>query len=359
MITEIEDAIYQAAFHSEQWVYVLHSIAAAVNAEGALLANVRNPSLPWFASAGVADLYDEFFNQGWAYDNAKTHVLLNTPHRGFMSDAQHISDEVMSQQAIYRDFLWPKGFGYAAGTLIEDPKSVAIGISIEFKKSRGPASKAELAYLDILRPHLARAAILAHHLEYAKVEAALQALELASVPAATLALDGKVLRANRAFETFGDSITITARDRLIFGSGGAKEFYGSISVPAHRGRTGGSFPLKASETAPAAILHFLPVVGIASEVFLNAGYFVLVTSAERGRAPAAALLRGLFDLTATEARIAEKLTLGFVIAEIAASEGSSRETVRSHVKSILSKSGMKGQRDFVAAVASIRPIGHF
>lgn len=359
MVTEIEDAIYQAAFRPEKWSPVLHSIAAAVNAEGALLANVSNPSLPWFASAGVAELYDEFFNQGWAYDNAKTHALLTTPHRGFISDAQYISDEVMSRQGIYRDFLWPKGFGYAAGTLIEDPKSVAIGISIEFKKSRGPASKAELAYLDMIRPHLARAAILAHHLEYAKVEAALQALELANIPAATLAMDGTVLRANKAFETFGDSVTITARDRLILCSGAAKEFYRSLGTSTPRGRTGRSFPLKASETAPAAILHFLPVVGVASEVFLNAGYFVLVTPAERGRAPAAALLRGLFDLTATEARIAEKLALGHVIAEIAASECSSTETVRSHVKSILSKSGVKSQRDFVSAVASIHAIRQF
>jgi DNA-binding CsgD family transcriptional regulator len=348
----LEDDIYEAAFEPVAWPRILHKVARAVDAEGALLANISSPFLPWFASDGVRKLYDEFYSGGWAYDNAKTRALVNTPHRGFISDADHLTDEWMSQQSIYRDFLWPRGFGYAAGTLVESAGSVKIGISVEFSKTRGPASAAEIRVLDTLRPHLSRAAVMAHRLEYAKVEAALEALQLAAVPAAMIQHNGKLSQANTLFGDFEGSVDVVAHNRIRFSNVGANAFYEQFVRSGQKYKKGRSFPLPSTEKHPPAVLHFIPVNGAARELFLQAAYFILITPS-RPTLVSAELLRGLYDLTPAEARVAEKLGEGKVISEIASAEAISTETVRSHVKSILRKSGLGSQREFVTQLANI------
>jgi DNA-binding CsgD family transcriptional regulator len=352
-IHSLEDDIYEAAFEPAAWPSILHKVAQAVDAEGALLANISSPFLPWFASDEVRKLYDDFYSGGWAYENAKTRALVTTPHRGFISDADHLSDEWMSQQSIYKDFLWPRGFGYAAGTLVESPGSVRVGFSVEFKKTRGPASAGEIRFLDTLRPHLSRAAIMAHRLEFAKVEAALEALQLAAVPAAMIQHNGKLLKANPLFADFEGSVDVIAHNRLRFANVGASAFYEQLVHSGQRHKKGRSFPLPSTEKHPPAVLHFIPVNGSARELFLQASYFILITPARRKGLVSAELLRGLYDLSPAEARVAEKLAEGKVISQIALADGVSTETVRSHVKAILRKSGLSGQREFVAQLASI------
>jgi DNA-binding CsgD family transcriptional regulator len=350
-----EDDIYQAAFVFELWPKVLDRISRAIGAEGALLANLNDANLPWIASEGVQDLISAFFEEGWAYDNARTHALLTIPHRGFMSDADHLDQEWMAEQAIYRDFLWPRGFGYAAGTTIESPGAVVIGISIEKKRELGPVSGADLEFLDQLRPHLSRSALLANRLEFAKVDAAVQALKMADVAAATIRADGRLLSANSLLEQFAHSVRVGAHDLLHFSNAAADTFYRRMTETGSK-RKGQSFPIPATEFSPPAILHFVPISGVAREIFLQAAYFLLITSTRNKEPPPAELIKGLFDLTATESRIAEKLVRGHVIAEIAQQERSGVETVRSHVKAILHKAGMSTQRDFIAAMSRFHPI---
>ncbi|MCD7111182.1 helix-turn-helix transcriptional regulator [Rhizobium sp. DKSPLA3] len=351
-----EDDIYQAAFLPETWPALLDRISCAIGAEGALLANVSDAKLPWIASDGVLDLYTAFFNEGWAFNNPRTEALVNIPHSGFMSDADHLDEAWMSRQSIYRDFLWPRGFGYAAGTTVKSPGGVTIGISIDKRRDAGPVSRTELQFLDLLRPHLSRAAVLANRLEFAKIDAALQALKIASIPAATIRSDGRLLGTNSLFERFASGIQIGAADRLCFANATAEQFYRSIGRNRD-GKSGRSYPLRATDQTPPAILHFVPIVGVAREIFLRAAYFLLITPVGQNQTPTAQLIQGMFDLSPAESHIAEKLARGFVIAEIADAAELSVETIRTHVKSILAKSGMRSQRDFVSALSSIQTIG--
>lgn len=351
----LQDEIYQAPFVPEIWPRLLDRISKSIGAEGALLANVSDPKLPWIASEGVLDLYTAFFRDGWAFDNPRTHALVNIPHRGFMSDADHLNEEWMADQAIYRDFLWPQGFGYAAGTVIESPGDVTVAISIDKRRELGPVSRQDLLYLDQLRPHLSRAAILANRLEYAKIEAALHALKIVNIPAATIRLDGRVLATNHLFENYSGKVTIGAQDLLHFSNAAIANFYQAV-VAGREKRTGKSFPLKATDGTPPAILHFFPIAGVAREIFLQVAYFIIITPASPSNGTPAEIIKGLFDLTPTESKIAERLTRGELISEIARGEGTTVETVRSQVKAILSKSGMASQRDFVSTLGSIQKI---
>jgi DNA-binding CsgD family transcriptional regulator len=70
-------------------------------------------------------------------------------------------------------------------------------------------------------------------------------------------------------------------------------------------------------------------------------------------APDAALIRALFDLSASEARVARGIASGHTIAQIAASSGVTRETVRSQVKAVLAKTGTTRQAVLAALLAGL------
>ena len=70
--------------------------------------------------------------------------------------------------------------------------------------------------------------------------------------------------------------------------------------------------------------------------------------------PDAFMLAGLFDLTPSEARVAQSLAAGIGTGAAASRLGLSRETVRSHVKAILAKTNTRGQAELAALLGSAR-----
>lgn len=354
-----EDMIYEAVFSPELWTDVLHELALLAKAEGAVLADVRNSQRPWLASVGVRNLYEDFFARKWSYDNVKTQTLLRTPHHGFISDADHISEQTMAEQPIYRDFFWKHGFGYAAATLIESPCGDAVAISIEKKKALGPVDRLDLDRLNAFRPHLARAALLASRLAYSRVEAALQSLQLIGLPAVALSEDSRALCCNTLFDTVSRQIIIGGRDRIRFQQRKADVFFEDFMMRQPRATVPGaaaslSFPIAADEANPPAIVHLVPVVGAGRDIFLRARYMLIVTPLDQHAQLSETVIKGLFDLTPAEARVASSLLSGLPVKRAAAELGLSVETVRTHVKSLLAKSGTNRQADFLAMMSGFR-----
>ncbi|OQP87742.1 hypothetical protein BTR14_04050 [Rhizobium rhizosphaerae] len=355
---DLTSRIYEAAFLSDVWQPVLHDLAGAVAAEGAVIANISDPAIPYIASPGVAPLYDEFFRGGWLQNNAKTKALLSLPVGGFFCDADHLSDAWMAEQPVYRDFYWPRGFGYAAGTVIESPNGDLVTISIEKKRGERGLDRGELDRLNDLRPHLARAALLACRFALARIEASLEALSLAGLPAASIRADGRVIAANALFPGIVDQATIESQDRLLVRHREVNQaLYALLAQARQRSAEGAppsrSFPIPSRPGSLPAVLHLLPVTGAVRDIFVSAAFFVVITPLKRQAAVSTDILRGLFDLTPAEARIGQSLVEGATIKETADSFGIAVETARSHVKSILAKSGMSRQGDFVAAISAL------
>jgi DNA-binding CsgD family transcriptional regulator len=70
------------------------------------------------------------------------------------------------------------------------------------------------------------------------------------------------------------------------------------------------------------------------------------------------LVQSLFDLTPAEARVARSLASGKAVETIAADSGVSLNTIRTHVRGVLEKTGCNRQIDVVAlltAISATRP----
>lgn len=356
-LSETLDKIYEAALVPSTWLTVLHDLAQSIDAEGSLLFSTRGGVSRSIISGGIVQLVTSFTDEGWDRRNTRAARLLANAGSGFVSDFDLFTETEMLHQPMYTDFLRPMGFGWGAATALQTAHDTTLVFSIEKRFDRGPVNKPALSYLNQVRPHLARSAFLASRLEFERINAAIDAMQMSGLASAVLTENGNIILSNRSFEDLAPQISVGAFDRLSFAAKQANERLAGVLATGRNSTihgAGGSFTLAQHAGHPPAVVHLVPIRGGARDVFARAAFFIVVTPIDRRRAPSAQIVQELFDLTPAEARVAILLAEGNDVKATARKLTLSPETVRSHVRGILTKSGMARQTDFVAAIASLR-----
>jgi DNA-binding CsgD family transcriptional regulator len=190
-----------------------------------------------------------------------------------------------------------------------------------------------------------------------RARAATQALALLGIPALVFADSGKVLAANQLIETLSGFILWRTKDRIALTDARADTLLRDAIATADRDDTPSvrSFPVRNADSA--MIAHVVPIRGSARDIFSRCAAMLMLTPVTRPEAPSVELIRSLFDLTPAEARVARGLAAGQTVKGIAAESGTSANTVRSHVKIVLTKVGYSRQSDVVALLNGLRPPG--
>lgn len=351
------DHIYEAAFVTEHWETVCEQLSGEIQSYSASLITIdENQSFQWVSSPNVREDMHRFSQSPLRYQNVRPVRHMARSPFSFMRDIDLMTDEEIACDPIYTEFLHPLGLGWTVGDMIQEPSGHTIIFDIIRETAAGPFQMEDVDRLNALRPHLARAATMSSRLHFERINAAVRALELVGLPAAIITSHGKVLAANGLLEEFTSQIAITAYDKLTFGSAGTNAKFSETILRGQfeESPVGCSFPLPQTAMRPPAVLHLVPVRGNARDIFTHAAYFLIVTSVDRSRIIESETLQGLFDLSPAEARIARSLAAGNDVAAAAREFGLGVETVRSHVKSILSKCGMTRQTDLVASIVSHR-----
>jgi DNA-binding CsgD family transcriptional regulator len=357
-ISALIDQIYEAAFMPDRWHPILEGLTKVAGGHGTALFNPGRIRTHVLTSPSLNDMHHKMQVEGWAERNTRAARLMSIPHAGFVDEALYFTEQEVRTQPIFTEVLRPLGYGFGTSTFIKVPTGESIIIAVEKKAATGPVTQAAIALLDQLRPHLARAAMLSSRLEFERVNAAVATLQMTGLPSAVLSHDGKVIAANQLLEDFAPSITIAAHDFVRFEYAPANRLMTDILDLARKSAAleSRSFPLPRLADRQPAVVHLVPIRGSARDIFLSAAFFLIVTPVDRSKVPTAETIQGLFDLTAAEARVAHALAAGNDVAATAQQLSVGVETVRTHVKGILTKSGMTRQSDFIATVASIRPL---
>ena len=103
------------------------------------------------------------------------------------------------------------------------------------------------------------------------------------------------------------------------------------------------------------VAHVVPIRGAARDTFFRCAAMLILSPVTRPDAPSVDLIRSLFDLTPTEAHVARGLAAGQTVKDIAADSGTSTNTVRTHMRAVLAKTGSSRQSDVVALLNGLRP----
>lgn len=358
MDNELLDRIYEAAAVPETWPDVLAELAGMVHSRHMGLMSLDiDRRVSFVATEAYRQVGADYAANTERYDNPRPRRALGSGHAGFFSDLELSSQAELDRDIIYRELLYPNGLRHTAGTAIAVPTSDILVFDIARAGAPGPFTREEMETLDTYRPHLARAALLAHRLGLRAATGATEALQLVGLPGAALTASGRVVVANRLFEELGPRVSAGAFDHVQIANRAAhealKQALATTTGPVHTAR---SIPIPAAGGEPALIAHLVPLRRAAHDIFAQAEFLLVLTAVVAPEAPLTEMLHGLFDLTPAEARVARALASGLSVEEIALRHTISRETVRTQLKGVMAKTATTRQSELVRLLAGARPL---
>jgi len=357
MKNQLIDRIYESAIVPELWPDVLDELATLADARGAQLFAVRDKVMSWTTSDTLTDVFKKYVDDGWFAKCDRRICLFSQNKPSFLVEHDFWTTEQLEANEIYRDFFRPNGLGWSANTGLAMPTKDNIVFTVERDYVRGPMEKEKVEVLNELRPHLARAALISARLSLKSVQRASNALTALGLPALVLDEDGVVVEANALMQELSDHIHWRALDRVALNDKVANTLlWQALPKLAHSSQANvNSFVMRAQADRAALVAHLVPIKRTANDIFGRSYALLVATPVTAGRAPPVELLRSLFDLTPSEARVARGLATGESLDNIAESGGVSRNTVRAQLQKVMDKIGCTRQAEVTALLSSVVP----
>jgi DNA-binding CsgD family transcriptional regulator len=348
------DRIYEAAVLPERWLGVLDSIAPLADAEGSILFAAGPPR--WLASDKIRDRVQAWVDGPFFANNPRGQRLVPMQEPRFLTDLDAFTPEELDRDLFYTSFLRPNGLGWVVGTTIRSPAADTVVLTLEKAHAKGPVPREVANRLDCLRPHLARAAVLAARIGLEKARATVEGLGLVGVPAAILGRGARVLAANDALVSCAPEIRIAAGNRIEFANAGAQALFGrSIEIrPGTLDGAGCSIPVPLGMSQRPLVAHVLPMRGAGRDLFSGAEFLLYVTPVNLDPGQSPEILQALFDLTPAEARVSALLAEGLSVRAIAGRLSIQTNSVRAQLKSAFAKTGTSRQAELVSLLRAKR-----
>ena len=273
----------------------------------------------------------------------------------FFVEQDFWTPDQLDSNPIYRDFFRPHGLGWSAGTGLQMPTGDHIVFSIERDHDRGPIERERVEALNELRSHLARSAFVAARLGLQRAKGASEALTAMGLPALLLSRDGTVIEANSLIADVSAHMQWRARNRITLADGAANDLLSSAlaALDGHPELSVRSFALRDADDRAAMVAHLIPIRRSAHDIFAGSYALLVLTPVAAQPGPPIELMRSLFDLTPSEARVARGLATGETLEEIADSGGVAISTVRSQLRQVLQKTGCTRQAEVVSLLANV------
>ena len=109
-----------------------------------------------------------------------------------------------------------------------------------------------------------------------------------------------------------------------------------------------SFPIRDADASAMMVPHLIPIRLSARDIFLRCATVLAMTPVAPPQAPPVELVQSLFDLTPAVARVARSLAPRKTVENIASDASVSLNTVRTHVRGVLEKTGCNRQAEVIA-----------
>ena len=338
-----------------------HNFAVAKNDPSAGDGGTTSMDLP--ADAGHA------YVAHYAVHDLRLHLALQQPLGQIFADQDHFDARAVSRSQIYTDFLIPHQSRYTIALRVREDAGASEFVAFLSAKAFTGADRQWLAQL---APHVLRAAGLRARMHQLAEHAAIGLSALEHVPQGIAVVDGqgrvqhlnptaealiaacgpcRVVHGRLQFVAAAEQAQFVALAAAACAQGAAPR-KADVRLPAAGAfRVAGAVPALVVSVIPLKASHPLAAfrqMNLALVVFSGAGV-VGVAGADT------LVLRELWGLTATEARLVLALAAGRSIKEFAEAEGCSWHTVRTHLRSAMRKCGCSRQLDLVQLVQSLVP----
>jgi DNA-binding CsgD family transcriptional regulator len=359
-LSKLLEALYEAPLDSSRWEEFLRLTAAAAGGEAATLllhdsSDAQSMmSWEWGFHPEVAELYAAHFG---TIDVWRSAVTAASDWVGISE--QFVPSTSLMRTEFYNDLLLPYGIPHGIFAMVESGPARVANLSICRGARAGPFAEESLAIVRFLKPHIQRAYRIHSELAAANSRSAglFCALDAFSTGVILIGPRMQVVTMNRAAERIvaaGDGLLAThdglkaerqAESNLL-----VRSIQQAASTPRPKGLSVGGTVLVSRRTRPPLQVLISPVRDSTAFTLCPAqtiSAIAFVVDPSQRQRPPQDILRALFGLTPAECRVALLVCDGHAPKVIAGTLGVSVETVRSQIKSIFSKTGVKRQGELI------------
>ena len=273
---------------------------------------------------------------------------------------QIVTEAELHASRNYVEILQPNGVEYSLMVTLTEPPEAFAGLGFH----RGPTGQVfndeNVAALGLLVPHLSRTLAIQDRLGALdqRTQASYQVLDALPTGIIILRVGGNVEYANAAAQAL-----LASRDGIAVAGGGIclaracdeQAFFAALHAVARTGGYRGLWIERPSgRTSFRGLLSLLALVD-ANELpnqLAEQRIALYLSDPDRALETSEELLQHMFSLTATEARVTERLVAGCSLSEAAAQIGIQPSTARSHLKVVFRKTATASQAALVGAVLS-------
>jgi DNA-binding CsgD family transcriptional regulator len=371
--------IYGAAANPKTWPAALGAVASSMRASKALLFTPYTPpqeggmAFPWQLSEEFLQLMATKYMQHdlWAQAAAERNLW---QEGRVVCDQELVPQEALRASVIYRELLSTHQIGrLCAGVVFSGAPGLPPTAFSLFRNIDDPAfSPADVAWMQLLVPHMSRAMGLMHRVDAMRLR--LDSLHLSldrlDFGVALLCAQGRVLHTNTALQRVmqrGDGISLDSNGclqaRLVRGSGATLTRW--LDVQRQDLAAGGKpvahfsedFLVQRNGSASGqtyAVQHSaLPARSGWAAAGQDVRSVLFITNPSAVQLPDAARLTHLYSLTAAQARVALELVGGGSSKQVADTLGVSEHTVSSHLREIYLKTGLGRRVDVVRNIMAL------
>jgi DNA-binding CsgD family transcriptional regulator len=356
------ERFYEAAMEPSLWLGALESLGDMLGGAAFVLSAIdSNTGLKFVATSRLDSQYQMVLAQqfGSAATNPLVAAMPRVPAGRVVARSSLYSDTDYFRGDLYNSVFRPQELTHRAVACLHRTPDLVIPFGILRQGTKTEFETPQIALLDMLLPHLRRAILIA--IRFGTLETALAATRegMNHISCGVVLADAhsKVTYVNQAAEDMiaaGDGLTLrrgvlgaqrhcddvaisAAIDQAVQGAG--------ISIhTACRRNNGGSY-----------ILLVIPSSRGASSLTNTGerGVTVLISDLERKPKHLEAGLIDLFGASKREAQMAAALLRGQCLEDLAEEWGTSINTLRTQLKSLLGKTNTRRQVDLIQLLASI------
>jgi DNA-binding CsgD family transcriptional regulator/PAS domain-containing protein len=364
-LSDVLAGLYDCALDPAGWEHIPAKIARLVRSERCIL-HTRD-SITGICSvvavtgslltASASKYADHYFKQDVFAPGALRRGV------GVASISQDlVSDEDMLVSEFYQDFCRHLGIFHGACAFIPVDQTLVGAIGIGRPRREAAFESEDRAVLQLLIPHLSRVLQLERRLRDCREgrRVALGALEAMGCGVLLVAGSGRLLFANATADRL-----LRKRQAIALRNGWVHALQGehdarlqrAIQAAAAGGsgdpfHAGGTLMLPRPSGGPLSLL-VCPVPSDAlPDLRQHRPVIIFVSDPDDARLPAAALLRKVYDLTPSEARLAAALAEGKRLQEYAEEAGITVNTAKTQLKQVFTKTGSDRQSDLIRNITS-------
>lgn len=360
----IVDAFGNAALDGEGWYQAMEMLAEATGSDhGQLIGLGAEAAIPFNLWTIDPDITREFDEMGFGDPalNPRVRAGSSISELTVLAESDFLTQDEFNTNESYR---WgrARGLAYICLSPLIYTDQMLVGLAVTRSEETGHVSKKEKQLFASFAPHVRAAARTQMLLEGHTAAILSGAMEAMSIAAFTCDITGKITALTPRAETLVSSDRYLSLKNKLLDAELAEDnqaLAAAIQIAAN-GLTRPGAPLMKSLFIRSARTPLDPiivdVISLPSRAFtfgFDPRALVVVRGMEKENTQLAAALQTAFSLTATEAQIALTLANGKTPENVAARRGVSLATVRTQMKSIYSKLGVRTQ---VELTARLRPL---